>query len=63
MGLEVENEAGKEVGDDSWALDLGAFLPFTEGKVFCAREAGGKMAHSWSKLNRKCPSGGSGEAK
>lgn len=47
MGLDVENEAGEEVGGKSRVLDLGDFLPFTERKVreACAREAGGKMAH------------------
>lgn len=42
----MENEAGEEVGNDSWVWDLGDFLPFTKRKVqeACAREAGGKMA-------------------
>lgn len=34
IGLDVENEAGRGVGDDSWVLDLGDFLPFTEREKY-----------------------------
>lgn len=61
MGLDVENEAGEEVGGKSRVLDLGDFLPFTERKVreACGREAEKGGTFVWNKFNRKCLGGAS----